>query len=274
MFLTPNVRFPGRALLGLVLLLAVSAALAPRSTLATTAADPNARTMYLPPGETGVDVSWPQCDSQRLPEDIRSFAIIGVTGGRITSRNDCLAGQYQWAKTAPTPPQVYINTNSPPASYNHFTCEKEDATCNSFRWGYHNTADVVAYARAKNSDAKVWWLDVETGNFWTTNKAANAEVLRGVITYLRETGHVVGIYSTPYQYGIIAGTYAPGLPVWTAGAANVTTAPRRCTSEYAFGGGSVALVQFVSEEYDTNYVCTQGVLDSLFLPHIASGAFD
>ncbi len=255
---------------GLVLVMAVAAVLMPGSTVTAAAGDPGARTMYLPPGETGVDVSWPQCDSQRLPEHIRQFAVIGVTGGRITSRNDCLAGQFEWAKQAPVAPQVYINTNSPPPSYQHFMCETGDALCNSFRWGYHNTVDVVAYAKAKQADALVWWLDVETGNYWTENKAANAEVIRGVIAYLQETGHVVGIYSTPYLWGLIAGDYAPGLPNWTAGAANQTTAPRRCSPEYAFGGGKVAMVQFVSEEFDTNYVCTQGVFESLWVPHLSS----
>jgi hypothetical protein len=223
------------------------------------------------PGSTGVDVSWPQCDSQRLPVDILSFAIIGVNGGRITSLNDCLEGQYQWALSARAVPHVYMNTNAPPAGYVSAGCAPTDAPCNSYWFGYSHAVVNVNYARAKHADALHWWLDVETGNFWTTDTAANAKVIQGAIDYLKQTGHIVGIYSTPRQWGIIAGNYAPGLPNWTAGAANLAEAPARCSEKYAFGGGTVVLVQYVSEEYDTNYVCPGNTVRRMTVTGVVSG---
>ncbi|MCK9518136.1 MAG: hypothetical protein M0R74_03765, partial [Dehalococcoidia bacterium] len=75
------------------------------------------------------------------------------------------------------------------------------------------------------------------------------------IDYLEGVGLDVGIYSTPYQWGVIAGDYRPGLPVWTAGARDVYDAAARCDNpRYAFGGGTVELVQWV-ETYDMNYAC-------------------
>jgi len=46
----------------------------------------------------------------------------------------------------------------------------------------------------------------------------------------------------------------PGGRVWTAVAVNLEGAQARCNSRYAFGGGTVRLVQWV-ETYDMNYVC-------------------
>ncbi|OAI40421.1 hypothetical protein AYO38_00975 [bacterium SCGC AG-212-C10] len=224
---------------------------------------------YLPGGATGVDVSWPQCDSQQLPADILGYAVIGVNGGRITSRNDCLEGQFAWAKQADSVPHVYMNTNAPPDGYKHEFCPNDPA-CAYYQWGWDHTRATVAYARSKNADARYWWLDVETGNYWSNNVFLNAEVLQGAIDYLKSTGHIIGIYSTPRQWGIIAGNYRPHLPNWTAGAADLAEAKKRCTAQYAFGGGTVVMVQYVSEEFDTNYVCPGGVFRGLAIPGLGA----
>lgn len=146
----------------------------------------------------------------------------------------------------PTPSPSPTPTPHPPTAADE---------CNAYQWGYNNAAAAVSYARSFGVSPKNWWLDVETGNYWTDDVSLNAQVIRGTIAYLQNTGKTVGVYSTPRQWRIIAGTFAPGLPVWTAGAADVGEAMGRCNPQYAFGGGQVQLVQYVSEHLDMSYVC-------------------
>jgi len=142
--------------------------------------------------------------------------------------------------------------------------------CNAYQYGYNNAAAAVAYARSFGADLKYWWLDVETGNYWTDDVSLNTQVIRGTIAYLQNLGKVVGVYSTPRQWRMIAGSFAPGLPVWTAGAADVAEAMARCTPDYAFGGGKVQLVQYVSEHLDMSYVCPPaGAAHRTTLPGLA-----
>lgn len=251
---------------GLALLPAVQAA-AVGAPEAETALQP--QLLYLQAGTTGVDISWPQCQSGERPQGFLNFAVIGVNGGKMNTRNDCLAEMYRWGARGRTVPQVYVNTNGLPADYANAACPPRDLYCNAYYYGYEAAAADVAYARASNADPRQWWLDVETANAWGTDQALNARVLLGMIEYLQATGHTLGAYSTPYQWGRIAGAFAPGLPVWTAGAANLAEAMTRCTERYAFGGGKVAMVQYVSERFDTSYVCPGGIRTAAILPGLA-----
>lgn len=226
--------------------------------------------LYPTPGTIGWDISWPQCDDGTKPAGPVNFAIIGVNGGRMNTKNDCLREQFAWASTGRTIPQVYVNTSGMPDGYVHQGCNESDLACNAYQYGHEGAAYAVTYARSQNVDPRVWWLDVETANFWTADKAMNARVLSGMIDYLQSTGHSLGVYSTPYQWGIIAGDFAPQLPVWTAGAADLAEAPTRCTDRYAFGGGKVAMVQYVSEVFDTNYFCHNTLPPKVIAPLIAA----
>jgi hypothetical protein len=124
-----------------------------------------------------------------------------------------------------------------------------------YNYGWNSARDAAGRARFAGVVTNEWWLDVETMNHWSDNKGLNERIIAGAIEYLEARGFRVGIYSTPYQWGVIAGGYAPGRPVWTAGAENFLEAVGRCTNpRYAFGGGRVELVQYV-EKYDTNIIC-------------------
>lgn len=208
----------------------------------------------------GFDISWPQCGKQ-YPDHPIGFGIVGVTGGKAFTRNPCLKEQWKWAQEGDGPAAVYINVNSPrddsiPVGFPPFICIGDDAGCRSYRWGYLTARHAVAYARSQGVTTRDYWLDVETMNYWSPDRQANAEVIAGAIDYLQERGLNVGIYSTPYQWRLIAGDFAPGLPVWTAGAESLEDAMERCTEKYAFGGGEVVMVQWV-EQFDRNWVCPQ-----------------
>ena len=47
---------------------------------------------------------------------------------------------------------------------------------------------------------------METENTWQADKAANVAVLEGMTAYFKRIGARVGLYSTGYQWGKIAGT--------------------------------------------------------------------
>ncbi len=209
---------------------------------------------------TGFDISWPQCGTW-YPFDPIGFGIVGVTGGRAFTENPCLASQWEWATRGDYPAEVYINVDYwRHTSYHQFfgpagLCSPWDVMCRAYNYGWNTARHAVDYGRSQGVDASRWWLDVETMNYWSPDKQANARVIAGAIDYLQEEGLEVGVYSTPYQWGVIAGDFAPGLPVWTAGALNLYDAASRCGNpRYAFGGGHIELVQWV-EVYDRNYAC-------------------
>ena len=62
---------------------------------------------------TAYDISWPQCPDT-FPEGEFEFAVIGLTGGKPFTSNNCFAAQYRWARTAEVNPDVYINLDFPP----------------------------------------------------------------------------------------------------------------------------------------------------------------
>ncbi len=224
-------------------------------------------------GMTGWDISWPQCANHERPEGPINFAVIGVNGGKMFTKNDCLAEMFRYAGQGRTAPQVYLNVNGLPKDWTSAStvCAKTDIPCQAYMYGYEGAAFSHQFARSQGVDPMYWWLDVETGNAWSDQRFLNERAIGGAIDYLQSTHHVVGIYSTPSQWSRIAGGFAPGLMNWTAGAADLLEATTRCDPKYAFGGGRVVLVQYVSEHFDTSYSCPgTGVGRRALLPYLAA----
>jgi hypothetical protein len=215
-----------------------------------------------PPDEIpGFDISWPQCGKPYPPGPV-AFTIVGINGGKPYTPNPCFLEQYRWAQRIEARPAVYVNVDYPKpgrieaATGPYGTCVEGDDWCRAYNYGYGIGREVVGRAGALHLAPAMWWLDVETGNYWSDDPIYNAQVVRGVIDFLRERNLPAGIYSTPRQWRIIAGSYAPGLPAWTAGAQGIDDAARRCLDpSYGFGGGSVRLVQYYDFGFDTNYLC-------------------
>jgi hypothetical protein len=215
-----------------------------------------------PGGATGTDVSWPQCD-KGLPSSPQSFAIIGVGGGRAFYQNPCLISEYSWGQSAPTAPTFFINLNSVGGSTAfkanagpRGNCTANDDMCHAYNYGWNDARLAYADAQSQETTASMWWLDVETDNDWSSNLPVNAQVIQGAIDYLKSQGRSVGIYSTSKQWGQVAGSYNPGLPVWVAGAPDAGSAPGYCTAADAFGGGQVWLVQVTGDQFDNDYACS------------------
>lgn len=213
-------------------------------------------------GETGYDISWPQCGAT-YPSQSYSFGIVGVTDGRAFTLNPCLASEYTWAQggsSATSPVALYMNLNYPSGSTAregatgpYGSCRKGSA-CAAQNYGWN----AASYAFTQNGaaspvTASMWWLDIETGNTWSKNAALNADVIQGAIAYLQGQGATVGIYSTAYQWKTIAGGYAPVAPNWVAGASAAN--PAALCSSPLYSGGSVWLTQYVGPTFDTDYSC-------------------
>jgi hypothetical protein len=214
-----------------------------------------------PSGASGFSISWPQC-GQAFPAVPYQVAVVGVTGGRAFYQNPCLADQFAWAQAASVPPALYMNLNAPagrtaargligPAGG---PCPENQA-CQAFNYGYNSALHALAYARSQGATAALWWLDIETGNTWSEDRALNARIIQGAIDGLRTQGVAVGIYSTAPQWNEIAGGFSPKVPVWVAGASGRAEAPTFCTPTAAFGGGAPALVQYPGGPFSGEYAC-------------------
>jgi hypothetical protein len=245
----------------------------------------------------GNDVSWPQC-GKTLPEG-QAFAIVGVTGGLANNTNPCLADQLVWAnkstgKTAQPKVALYVNTANPghegswwPASniYRGVNVPNPYGPCEpvhkgevegpvnlacSYMYGYAKAYDDATDRGVSYPGTYFWWLDVETGNSWQTDTALNRATLEGMVDYFEGITYKrvgpdgkpagVGIYSTSYQWGIIAGTVPyssslDGLPSWLAGAKTLRGAKSNCSLPGLTPDSTVTVTQYVSAGLDYDYSC-------------------
>ena len=210
---------------------------------------------------SGFDISWPQCGGIR-PAPPYGFGVVGVTNGHLFSTNPCFGEQWGWARTYGSFAALYVNTNAPDAvEYLGFTTMGPAGRCGANAgcildmWGRRGIQQ--ALHDAKGIVAPMWWLDVETGNQWTPDTAANAVILRAMIDELQKAGLQVGIYSTAYQWNKIAGAYAPGLPTWVPGAPPEN--PASYCADHSFAGGLTWMVQSGDSNFDTDRLCAAGL---------------
>jgi len=226
-----------------------------------------------PPVARGYDISWPQCGAAYPANP--AFGIVGVNKGIVFSANPCLASEIQWAGGAGA--QLYANTGNPgPALSSHWPkgqtsprfCDPanaDTADC-AFDYGWNAAADsygdaVAAYGSLGLSGTPAgttWWLDVETSNSWRSDTSLNVAALQGEVGYLTGTAAVakLGIYSTGYQWGVIAGssTAFSANPSWVAGVGSQSNAQSHCTGT-GFTGGGVTLAQYAYNSFDADLVC-------------------
>jgi len=221
----------------------------------------------------GWDISWPQCGPRtlaNLPLGRHAYAIIGVTRGHLYSVNECLVPEVAWSMTNGALGGLYVNTNYPyqreePLLAGMFadTCGAADLNCQLYQYGFRGARQAVADANARGVSAPLWWVDVETVNRWSPIQGLNAHVIEGTIAGLKEAGLRIGIYSTAYQWGVIAGgLQLPGVPLWIATGGTIADGPPTCTNPAKrFAGGVPYLVQFLHEGYDGNVLCEAGAAD-------------
>ncbi|MBV8159308.1 MAG: hypothetical protein JO265_00130, partial [Acidimicrobiia bacterium] len=194
-----------------------------------------------------------------------AFGIVGVTGGVPFSANSCLGPEWQWAVSTKGAPSYYMNMSDPGTASPHWTqpgprpCSGSaaDAGC-AYNYGWNAAAFAFAYAAsqtgAQAAATHAWWIDVETANTWSTGQSLNVAVIQGALAYANQhTSKAVGIYSPPYQWGVITGGVHLNAPVWAAGASSAATAPSSCGA--GFTGKPVKVVQYPAGAYDGDYRC-------------------
>jgi hypothetical protein len=252
------------------LLGAASLAFTPGSAGAATAATP-----------VGNDISWPQC-AKTLPTG-QAFGIVGVNDGLANNTNPCFADELAWSQksvggTGQPFTALYVNTANPgltgswwptsntyptnaasPVSNPYGICTGADDAACAYMYGYAKAYDDVNSRGVANPSTYLWWLDVETTNSWETNTTANAADLEGMTAYMQSIGAHVGIYSTRYQWGVIAGPVSSAsnlakLPNWIPGARTLTGARANCSAAPLMAG-KVTVSQYLSHNLDYDYSC-------------------
>lgn len=205
------------------------------------------------PGSVGPDVSWPQCGSA-IPADVPyRFGVVGATGGTPFTDNPCFASEFSWALTTWNP-EVYINLDYGQRVDGPLQCAATDAGCQAYNYGSDAAAEAMSHASIESNGVtnslSVWWLDVETGNNWSDSTDLNSYVIQGALDYIqRHQGRTGGVYSTAYQWSLIAGSYAPvDTPNWVAGS-SVLNDWGQCSAPL-WPGGQVWAVQYLN--YDLN----------------------
>jgi hypothetical protein len=214
-------------------------------------------------GTYGNDISYPQCGSSTSSFPRNSFGIVGVTGGRAFTDNSCLATEFSWASTlSSTLASLYMNLNSPIGSTAskgmtgpYGNCTKKDKLCQAENYGYNAAQDAYTYAQQQGAGSSQWWLDIETGNSWSSSPTLNQGTIKGAAQFFTKNGIAVGIYSTQSMWNNITGGYPNGLPVWLATTA--TSPATYCTASHSFTGGQIYLVQYSnpSVSVDSDYAC-------------------
>ncbi|HVS40939.1 MAG TPA: hypothetical protein VMU20_01605 [Candidatus Dormibacteraeota bacterium] len=223
---------------------------------------------HYPAAAVGNDISFPQC-GHSYP-DHAAYGIAGVTGGRAFTANPCFGSEYRWAREAGSPVSVYFNINYARPGYLSFgahaldgpagRCAPTQNPCTAYNYGWNAAADAVDRAGDAGADPQMWWLDVETVNYWADppDRALNARVIQAALDMLRSRGLSAGVYSINEMWSRIAGTqYRPGVPVWyaeTDPATGYPSAPHYCDPAYGFTGGAVWLVQW-TDTVDHDYAC-------------------
>ncbi len=184
----------------------------------------------------GYDVSFPQC-GQALPDTPGGFGIVGLTGGRPATDQECFGEQIWWAQQQ-NGYAVYVNTE------------------------YDGVTDPVAAGQAIADDAagrltsqylpnKVpVWLDVETDNQWRGSRDQHRTVIEAAAARLAELGHPVGVYSAPRLWQEITGGIDPGMPVWLGIGENDRQSAEAACGRIAFGDRRPSMVQWIEQRPD------------------------
>ncbi|MDP9117833.1 MAG: hypothetical protein M3O28_11370 [Actinomycetota bacterium] len=226
----------------------------------------------------GNDVSWPQC-GKPLPSR-HAFGVVGVNGGKASNFNSCFTAEWTWAKrstgtTSQMPTQLYVNTGNPgdvlaqynvtdwptssiaPDPYGACAGTWTDSLACSWEYGYERATADTAFV---GSGSGAWWLDIETSNSWTSDRAKNQASLEGMVYALQHSGAQVGIYASSGSWSTIFGAVVSSTPLyslreWRPGATTLSRAISNCSLAPFEGNGRVVLTQYVSTNLDYDHSC-------------------
>ncbi len=222
----------------------------------------------------GGDISWPQCPEGMgiperrtlglpLPLPEAEYVVIGLTNGPSFTPNPCLADQVAWAKRRGLLTSAYVVLSGPYGDTlaRHGRTGPFDAGTASGRLanlGHAQARYSLAVMRRAGLDTPFVWLDVEPvpAFDWSSDPAANAQVVRGAARGWTDAGYRIGVYSTAALWAGVVGDLELGLPEWrAAGETSRAEALRRCGPESQIQGGPAVLGQWLQESRDHNVTC-------------------
>jgi hypothetical protein len=202
----------------------------------------------VPSNTVGADISWPQCGTP-YPSGY-NFAVVGVTRGRPFTGNPCFGSEFDWAQSTTGLTQLYLNLDYGQVADGALSCDSADTGCLAYNYGFGAARWAYQYAHdqtgGRSDQVAVWWLDVETQNTWSGDQDQNGYVIQGALDYLqRVVARPVGIYSTHYQWGRIAGSFAPpNVGQWVAGAGSLVD--EDACADALWPGGQVWAIQYLN----------------------------
>jgi hypothetical protein len=222
----------------------------------------------------GADISWPQCpkgmgipekrtQGAPMPVPEAEFVVIGLTNGPGFTPNPCLEDQVAWVEERELMAAAYAVASYPDADTLE-TYGRDGPYRGGSRLGRLKN---VGYQQARYNVASMVevglrtpavWIDVEpvTGFEWSTDKRANAAVVEGAARAYTEAGYTIGVYSTPYLWDTVVGSFSLGVPEWrAAGQTSREEALRRCRDRWSIQGGDAVLGQWVADDRDHNVTC-------------------
>ncbi|HVH64221.1 MAG TPA: hypothetical protein VNA65_11545 [Candidatus Dormibacteraeota bacterium] len=192
-------------------------------------------------GSGGYDVSYPQCPGTSAPAG--AFGIIGANDGRPFTVNPCFGNEYRGAANS-----VYINAAYAKAYRGNITIDC--STGPSTAWDIGCSEAETSINAVAGHNVSMWWLDVETANSWSSNRSLNQAAVQGAISRLGSAGPV-GVYSTAYAWGRIAGSdFVP------TGVSGVWVPAPQCSGASSFiTGATVWLTQRIVNNVDVDTAC-------------------
>jgi len=216
-----------------------------------------------PPGAVSQSTTAnPRATTRPVAAVPRAFGIVGVDSGYpfmslVHPGNPCMADEYAHSPN----PALYVNTGYDPIyeKPDHTTPECTTKSQSLPTDGAHQRAWAVGCSEAQKDLTYVtqqgvvnpggWWLDVETGNSWSSDKTLNQYAIQGLIdTLLSSNATPVGIYSNNYMWSAIVGSNAvtgQSADWYATGLTTAQAAAPYCSSAYSFAGDPVKLAQFV-----------------------------
>jgi hypothetical protein len=209
-------------------------------------------------GSAGYDISWPQCGGPYPDLPPGQFGVVGINGGHPFSLNPCFADEYAWAGGGGLQPTIYINSDYGESATGPRRCSDDDHACLAYNYGFgaarYSFDEAWDATGGAAESVPIWWLDVEVLNNWSGDTGLNAQVIQGMLDYLELQGRTAGVYSTPYQWSLIAGDFAPqGVAGWVAGGADENDVGM--CGEALWANGGTLMFQYLTGDFDQNIPC-------------------
>ncbi|MDP9182251.1 MAG: hypothetical protein M3P04_05685 [Actinomycetota bacterium] len=220
----------------------------------------------------GADVSWPNCATHLgiagrhgyhlpMPRGNARFVVVGATNGPAFTPNPCLRSQVTWIKKRHLLVSAYAVVHFPTRAELRRFGGRGSSAERVEHVGAAEARHALASLRLAGLQPSMVWVDVETvgGHPWSSHRALNRSLIRGVSHELQRQHVSVGIYSYRTAWNKVTGGWRNSLPTWVpSGSPHRADALARCRQR-SFSGGRVLMGQWTGRGRDFNLTCPGAV---------------